>query len=119
MPILTITSVCNTGETGDIKFKIIWFKLFLTGHSQTVKIGSVHSDIVHLNCGVPQGGILSPLINIIYMSDLEEWLKHLSASTYADDTETNVKVKSIQEVIAKLEEDAINVNAQACNIDIL
>ena len=37
---------------------------------------------------------------------MELWLKHSSALTYADDTSTGVTGDSIDEVIAKLEEDA-------------
>ena len=40
---------------------------------------------------------------------MELWLKHSSALTYADDTSSRVKGKTIEEVIHKLEEDAENV----------
>jgi hypothetical protein len=39
--------------------------------------------------GVPQGGILSPLIFIIYGADIKEWLTHSSSYTYADDTSSS------------------------------
>ena len=45
--------------------------------------------IENLVSGVPQGGILSPLIYIGYVADLEDWLVHSEALTYADNTETN------------------------------
>ena len=86
-----------------------WFKSFLTGRSQRVKIGSAISDLSHLESGVPQGGILSPLIYIIYVADLEDWLIHSSASTYADDTETSVTGQDIKTIITQLEEDAERV----------
>ena len=62
-----------------------------------------------LTSGVPQGGILSPIIFAIYVADMQLWLKHSSALTYADDTSSSVKDKRIEEVVRKLEEDAINV----------
>ena len=46
-----------------------WFKSFLTGRSQRVKIGSHRSKRVSLNSGVPQGGILSPLLYILYVAE--------------------------------------------------
>ena len=55
--------------------------------------------------------ILSPLIYIVYVADLEDWLVHSKASTNTDDTETNVKDLDIFTVIRKLEEDAQNVLA--------
>ena len=37
---------------------------------------------------VNQGGIMSPIKFVIYGADMELWLKHSSALTYADDTST-------------------------------
>ena len=63
-----------------------WFRSFLTGRSQRVKIGKSLSNKLWLNYGVPQGGILSPILFVIYGADMELWLKHSTAFTYADDT---------------------------------
>ena len=68
---------------------IKWFNSFLTGRSQRVKIGDSISTNVQLTSGVPQGGILSPLVFVIYVSDLSQWLKTSVAGTYADDTQTS------------------------------
>ena len=40
--------------------------------------------------GVPQGGVLSPLMFVLYVSDLDEWLAWSTATTYADNTTTGV-----------------------------
>ena len=56
--------------------------------------------------GVPQGGILSPIIFTIYGADLELWTKDSSLTAYADDTTTGCKDKEIEGVIKKVEEDA-------------
>ena len=45
-----------------------WFLSFLTGRTQRIKIGSQVSKSVSLKSGVPQGGILSPLLYIIYVA---------------------------------------------------
>ena len=87
----------------------IWFKSFLTNRSQKVKIGSQISKSVKLRSGVPQGGILSPLLYIMYVADLEDWLIHSTASTYADDTETAVFGEDVEQIKKKLEEDGQNV----------
>ena len=62
-----------------------------------------------LKSGVPQGGILSPIIFVKYGADMELWLKHSFALTYADDTETSVTGKTIERVKEKLEEEAEKV----------
>ena len=60
-------------------------------------------------CGVPQGGILSPLLYIIYVADLQLWLKYAMITTYADDTSSSVSHKLLSKVKSMLEEDALNV----------
>jgi hypothetical protein len=77
--------------------------------SKRVKIGTSSSESVNLTSGIPQGGILSPIIFNIYGADMEEWVKHSCIFNYADDTESSCKDKDEQEVLKKLEEDATNI----------
>ena len=60
-----------------------WFNSFLTNRSQRVKIGETLSDLQWLTSGVPQGGILSPIIFTLFMADLELWCKYHSYVTIA------------------------------------
>ena len=46
---------------------------------------------------------------IIYVSDLELWLKWSSAKTYTDDTTTGTSAKTIKELNWRMEEDASSV----------
>ena len=91
------------------ELSINWFRSFLTGRKQRVKIGDMISVSLDLISGVPQGGILSPLIFVIYVSDLGQWLKHSTAGTYADDTQTSVAGKDLQIVKSELESDAVQL----------
>ena len=59
--------------------------------------------------GVPHGGLLSPLILVLYVSDLEECLEWSSAITYADDTRTGTSGKNIEETTWRMKQDAKNV----------
>ena len=81
---------------------INWFKNFLTGRSQKVKIGKILSTPKCLESGVPQGGILSPVIFIIYGADMSAWLRHSACLTYADDTSTSATGKTIEETFTYL-----------------
>jgi retron-type reverse transcriptase len=86
-----------------------WVKSFLTGRSQKVRIGSELSSSRMVTTGVPQGGILSPLIFVLFVSDLQDWLSHSTAQTYADDTHTGTSCKRLDETLTKMEEDAKQV----------
>ena len=83
-----------------------WFKSFLTKRTQCVKIGKEVSASVELDSGVPQGGILSPVLFIIYVSDMEDWTEKAGVFTYADDTSSDSSSKIVKEVLDKLEKDA-------------
>ena len=63
--------------------------------SQKVRIGKCTSSSARLELGVPQGGILFSLIFVKFVSDLEDWLLFLKVFTYADDTSTSVKGKTL------------------------
>ena len=51
---------------------IDWFRSYLSDRSQRVKVGSTISKNQNINIGSPQGGLLSPLIFILYVSDLRK-----------------------------------------------
>ena len=53
--------------------------------------------------------ILSPIIFTIYTADMELWLKTSKLFNFADDTTTDSKGKSKQEIQSKLEEEANNI----------
>jgi flagellin-like hook-associated protein FlgL len=77
--------------------------------TQRVKIGSKISSVVQLQSGVRQGGILSPMIFMVYGADVKHWLEHARAFTYADDTSTSAEDKDTKTVLEKLEEDVKNI----------
>ena len=86
-----------------------WFKSYLSNRTQRVRIGSALSEPLALVSGVPQGGILSPIIFTIYTADMELWLKSSHLTNFADDTTTDNKGVEAITIKQNLEEDARNV----------
>ena len=63
-----------------------WFESYLTDRSQYVIYDGVKSEISLVQCGVPQGSILGPLLFIISMNDICNVSDLMFAIMYADDT---------------------------------
>ena len=46
------------------------FRDYLSDRTQVTVINNVNSETSFINCGVPQGSILSPLLFLLYINDL-------------------------------------------------
>ncbi|CAB3985749.1 Hypothetical predicted protein, partial [Paramuricea clavata] len=66
-----------------------WFTSYLSQRTQRVTVGGVSSEKFNVDCGVPQGSCLGPLLFVLYVSELLELIeRHLpDAHAYADDTQ--------------------------------
>ena len=73
------------------KNAVQWIETFISGRTQKVKIGMKLRESANLVSGVPQGGILSPLLYIIYVADMDKWLEFSDCTTYADDITSYIK----------------------------
>ena len=75
---------------------------YLTNRKQFVSIKGVNSDTMDVNCGVPQGSSLGPLLFLIYINDFRFCLKQTETGHFADDTYilyASKKLKSLEVVI--------------------
>ena len=65
-----------------------WFASYLSGRSQRMSIQGTLSKKFGLNCGVPQGSCLGPLLFTVYASRLFDIVEHHlpKSHCYADDT---------------------------------
>ena len=70
----------------------------LTERSQYVHFNGESSNVIHLECGVPQGSVLGPLLYILYTADLTLIVdKHgLKSHSYADDLQIFSHVDTAQ-----------------------
>ena len=63
-----------------------WFSSYLSNRTQTTEIGSHISSKLNINCGVPQGSVLGPLLFLLYINDIQYCSSKLQFFLFADDT---------------------------------
>lgn len=64
---LLLDKICMHGPSGKIRE---WVTLYLAGRSQIMQIESCRSDKLCIECGVPQGSVLGPILFIIFVNDI-------------------------------------------------
>ena len=79
---ILISKMYAYGIRGNI---LKWCESYLTDRSRYVTYDGIKSNASFLNCGVPQGSILGPLLFIIFINDIFNVSELLFTVSYADD----------------------------------
>ena len=112
---LLIRKLDNYGIRGNY---LNWFKSYLKGRIQRVKLNDVSSRWEEIVCGVPKGSILGPLLFIIYVNDMPLVCRHVAAILFAEDTNLSaigIQCADIKEDIKKVN-DWLNSNKLVVNV---
>ena len=87
-----------------------WFKSYLSNRQQFVSYGDKNkSNNENINCGVPQGSILGPLLFILYVNDLCNASNVLNPIMFADDTNLFVSAKDIKQLFQTMTKELITI----------
>ena len=86
-----------------------WFTSYLDNRKQFCRVDGTSSGVRGINCGVPQGSCLGPLLFLIYINDLPFSLQKCHVSMYADDTAISLSSKSIDDLQNDLNLDLLNL----------
>ena len=63
-----------------------WLKSHLSNRNQYVSINGYEFGLAAINCGVPWGSVLWPLLFLLYINDLNQAIKFCKFHHFADDT---------------------------------
>jgi len=84
-----------------------WIQIFLEGRLMRAGIRGSFSDWTEVLSGVPQGSVLGPLLFLLFVNDLPDWIKN-SIRMFADDVKiwnvirTDAGNHSLQEDLSRL-----------------
>ena len=58
----------------------------LSNHHQYVSINGYEPGLATINCDVPQGSVIGPLLFLLYINDFNQAIKSCKVHHFADDT---------------------------------
>ena len=99
-----------------------WFKSHLSDRHQYVSINGYESGLAAINCGVPQGTVLWPLLFLLYINDLNQAIKYCKVHHFADDTNLLCVSNSIKKLNKQFNADLKHLvnwlNANKISLDV-
>ena len=94
-----IHRVCNDG-----------FKSYLSDCTEFLFINGYNSDLMPVNCVVPEGSVLGPLLFLIYINDLHKSIRYCKVHQFVDDTNLFHRNKSAKNVNKLVNHDIKELN---------
>ena len=82
---------------------LMWFESYLKDRMQATLLHNNLSTFLPVDCGVPQGSLLGPVLFLLFINDLPKYV--FNCNLYADDTMIDRCGKSLTEVVPLIQGD--------------
>ena len=98
----------KTASLGFSNHSIKWLQSYLSGRRFRVNIKSKYSSTAKIECGVPQGSILRPLLFLLYVNDMNQAVD-CDLFLYADDSCLVYQHKDVSKIEQNLNKNFSNI----------
>jgi len=93
-----------------------WFRSYLLGRRQAVRVKSKKSNLLNIQYGVPQGSVLGPILFLIFVNDFCDGSFNGHLTAFADDTALSYSAETFDELHYKMQSDLNRISLWfSCN----
>lgn len=97
---------------------IRWIEAFLNNRKMRVRVRLEFSEWAAVLSGVPQGSVLGPLLFLIFINDLPNWIRNSMIHMFADDTKISRKISVENDsVLLQQDLDSLMNWSKQCHLD--
>ena len=86
-----------------------WFSSYLKNRTQTTQVGHHISNKANVECGVPQGSFMGPLLFLLYVNDIHRCWNKLRFYLFAEDTNFLYADKNLKDLGAIVNNELQNL----------